>query len=221
MKTPHVVNARWTLLIALPLSLLLLAVRPLPLPAHPGHTHVEQAASAPTDMKLEDYQVGNYPIGGDFTLTNQHGRKTNLQDYRGKAVLLAFGYTHCADVCPATLALFKQVKLALGGDSAQVAAMFVTVDPKRDTPAVLKKFVGYFDPGFLGLTGSQGEVNALAERYMGKAQSHETGSAGGYVVDHTAFIYLIDPQGKVRYLFSPEVSRKVMVAGVHAVLGRS
>ena len=218
MNTPYAMKSRWTLPIALALSLLLGA---LPLLAHPGHTHVEQAASAPTDLKLEDYQVGNYPIGGDFTLTNQHGRKTNLRDYRGKAVLLAFGYTHCADVCPATLALFKQVKLALGGDSARVAAMFVTVDPKRDTPAVLKKFVGHFDAGFLGLTGSQGEVNALAERYMGKAQSHETGSAGGYAVDHTAFIYLIDPQGKVRYLFPLEVSRTVMVAGVHAVLGRS
>jgi protein SCO1/2 len=170
------------------------------------------------ERKLQDYEVGNYPIGGDFTLTNQDGGQSSLKDYRGKAVLLAFGYTHCPDVCPTTLALFKQVRQALGADGAKMQALFVSVDPKRDTPALLKKYVGYFDPGFVALTGKPTELEHIIERYMGKYRIRETGSAAGYFVDHTVFIYLIDPQGKVRYLFSPDVDRKLLVAGVRAVL---
>jgi protein SCO1/2 len=206
------------LLIAL---LLLLPLLALPLLAHPGQGHATKATKAATDLKLADYEVGNYPLGGDFTLTNQDGGKTSLQDFRGKAVLLAFGYTNCPDVCPATLALFKQVKLALGGDSARLAALFISVDPKRDTPPVLKRFVRQFDPSFKGLTGSQAEVNTLIERYMGKSVLHKSPAAVADEVDHTAFIYLLDPKGKVRYLFTVDAPREVLVAGVHTVLGRS
>lgn len=169
-------------------------------------------------MKLQDYEVGNYPIGGDFTLTNQDGGKTSLKDFRGKVVLLAFGYTHCPDVCPTTLAQFKQVHQALGKDGAKLQALFISVDPKRDTPAHLKQYVGYFDPTFVALTGKPAELKQTIERYMGKYRIRETNSAAGYFVDHTAFIYLIDPQGKVRYLFSPDVDRNVLLAGVQAVL---
>ena len=170
------------------------------------------------EMKLQDYEVGDYPMGGDFTLTNQDGGQSSLKDFRGKAVLLTFGYTHCPDVCPATLAQFKQVRQALGADGAKVQALFVSVDPRRDTPAHLKQYVGYFDPGFVALTGPPAELERIIGRYMGKFVIRETGSAAGYFVDHTAFIYLIDPQGKVRYLFSPEVDRKILLAGVRAVL---
>jgi protein SCO1 len=177
-----------------------------------------QAAPA---MKLQDYEVGNYPIGGDFTLTNQNGGSSSLKDYRGKAVLLTFGYTHCADICPATLGLLKQVKLGLGKDAAHMQAVFISVDPKRDTPAQLKRFVGGFDRSFAGLTGKAGDLDRLIERYMGKFQIHiERPGDEGHDVDHTAFIYLLDPQGKVRYLFTLDVPRDVIVAGVRTVLAR-
>jgi protein SCO1 len=174
-------------------------------------------AAAP-QMKLQDYEVGKYAIGGDFTLTNQDGGKSSLSDFRGKAVLLAFGYTHCPDVCPTTLALFKQVRAALGEQASRVQGVFISVDPKRDTPAHLKEYVGYFDPTFVALSGSEAELKRTADHYMAQFRTHESSSAGGYLVDHTAFIYLLDPQGKVRYLFSPDVERAILVQGVRTVL---
>ncbi|HKI99293.1 MAG TPA: SCO family protein [bacterium] len=169
-------------------------------------------------LKLDDYAVGNYPIGGDFTLTNQDGGHTSLKQFRGKAVLLTFGYTHCDDVCPATVALFKTVKHKLGPDGARMQAVFISVDPKRDTPAALKTWMAAFDPTFVGLTGSPQELKRTSDQYMSKFHVHEDSAGNSHDVDHLAFIYLIDPQGKVRYLFSPEVKRDLLVAGVKAVL---
>jgi protein SCO1/2 len=178
--------------------------------------------AAPTlaaQSKLEDYAVGDYPIGGDFTLTDHNGKRARLKDFRGKVVLLTFGYTHCPDVCPTTLAEFKQVKQALGKQGDRLQALFVSVDPGRDTPALLKQYVGHFDPTFVGLTGAKKELGQMTQGYLAKYRTHESGSAAGYLVDHTAFIYLIDMEGKVRFLFTPDAKREVLVAGVRALLG--
>jgi protein SCO1 len=178
------------------------------------------AAPASAQFALKDYEVGKYPIGGDFTLTNEDGGQTSLRQFRGKAVLMSFGYTHCPDVCPTTLALYKQVRAALAKPlQARLQVLFISVDPKRDTPAHLKQYIGYFDPHFLGLTGKEADLERIIHSYMGQFRIHESGGAEGYSVDHTAFIYLLDPQGKVRYLFSPDVPRDILVAGVKAVLG--
>jgi len=174
--------------------------------------------AAGAEMKLKDYAVGNYPIGGDFTLTNQDGGKSSLADFRGKVVLMSFGYTHCPDVCPTTLSEFKQIKRALGKDGAQLQPLFISVDPKRDTPALLKKYMAFFDPTFVGLTGSEEELEEVTENYMARFRTRESSSAAGYFVDHTTFMYLIDTQGKVRYLFTPDVSREIVVEGVKTVL---
>lgn len=174
---------------------------------------------ASAQRKLADYAVGDYPIGGDFTLTNHDGGQTSLAEFRGQAVLLAFGYTNCPDVCPTTLADFKRVKQALGGQGQRLQALFISVDPERDTPAHLKAYVGHFDPSFIGLTGSADALQATTQKYMAKYRLRDRGSAAGYQVDHTAFIYLIGPQGKVRYLFTPDANAELMAAGVRAVLG--
>ena len=204
------------------LSLLVALFLSLPAFAHPNHEKKESASLAPgSSLKLEDYEVGNYPIGGDFKLTNQDGGTTRLKDLRGKAVLLAFGYTHCPDVCPATLAKFKAVKAALGREGRHMAGVFISVDPQRDSPAVLKKWVRNFDSAFLGLTGSQDQVNTVIGNYMGKALVRKSAAATIDAVDHTAFIYLLDPTGKVRYLFTVDASNSVLAAGVKAVLARS
>ena len=174
--------------------------------------------TARAQMKLKDYAVGRYPIGGEFTLTNQDGGRTRLADFRGKAVLMSFGYTHCPDVCPTTLSEFKQIRQALGQDGAQLQALFISVDPKRDTPALLKQYIGYFDPTFVGLTGSEEELEEVSEKYMARFRTRESSSAVGYFVDHTTFMYLIDTQGKVRYLFTPDASRQIVIEGVKTVL---
>ena len=188
-------------IVVLALALLLCAVSP-----------------ALAQTKLEDFEVGNYPLGGDFHLTNQHGGRTRLKDLQGKVVLMAFGYTHCPDVCPTTLALFKMVKQGLGPQGQDLAAVFISVDPKRDTPALLKRYVGSFDPDFLGLTGNAQQLAAVTDQYMAKFRIRETNTPGAYAVDHTTLIYLIDGQGKVRYLFTRDVSRDVIVAGCRKLL---
>jgi protein SCO1/2 len=92
------------------------------------------------------------------------------------------------------------------------------VDPKRDSPALLKQYIGYFDPTFVGLTGSEEELEEVSEKYMARFRTRESSSAVGYFVDHTTFMYLIDTQGKVRYLFTPDASRQIVIEGVKTVL---
>jgi protein SCO1 len=176
------------------------------------------AQPAAAQSRLEDFAVGHYAIGGDFTLTNQDGHTAGLKAFRGKAVLLTFGYTHCPDVCPATMAQFKNVKRLLGAQGAHLQVVFISVDARRDTPAVLKRWVRNFDPSFAGFTGSTAALQHVSDQYMSKFRVHDEGGTDAEEVDHLAFIYLIDPAGKVRYMFSPEVKQDLLVAGVKAVL---
>jgi protein SCO1/2 len=177
-----------------------------------------QGPQASTERSLKDYEIGNYSFGGGFTLTNQDGKPTRLSDFKGKAVLLFFGYTHCPDVCPMTLAEFEKVKRALGSEASQLAVIFISLDPARDTPAVLKAFVGNFDAHFYGLTGDRATVDAVAGKYNASYRIRKVAGSSDYYVDHTAFAYLIGPDGKVRYLFPFDVRAELVVQGVREVL---
>jgi protein SCO1/2 len=135
----------------------------------------------------------------DFGLTDQNGQTFRLSDQRGRVVLLFFGYTQCPDVCPTTLATWKKVHEALGSDAEQVRFAFVTVDPERDTPERLGLHVSAFNPDFVGLTGSQTDLEAaydIFDVYFEKDES--SGSALGYLVSHTATMFVIDPEGQWR-----------------------
>jgi len=135
----------------------------------------------------------------DFALTDQNGRPFRLSDQRGQVVLLFFGYTQCPDVCPTTLATWKKVHEALGSDAGRVRFAFVTVDPERDTPERLGLHVNAFHPDFIGLTGSQEELQSvydIFDVYFEKDTS--SGSALGYLVSHTATMFVIDPEGQWR-----------------------
>lgn len=169
---------------------------------------------------LEDYEVGNYAMGGDFSLTSQDGRKSALKDWRGKVVVLFFGYTFCPDVCPTTMAEISRLMEKLGALAARVQPVFVTVDPERDTPARLKSYLGNFRGRFVGLTGSEREVTQVARQYQARFARRKVGSAAKYLIDHTAFTYMLDPQGKVRYLFPGEAGADVMAEGAKALLAR-
>jgi protein SCO1/2 len=135
----------------------------------------------------------------DFTLTDQHGQRFRLSDQRGKVVLLFFGYTQCPDVCPMTLATWKQIETALGPDAEKVRFAFVTVDPERDSPDRLALHLGAFSPNFVGLTGTPEELEAVYKAY-GVAHEKEMlpGSATDYTVAHTASMFVIDPDGRWR-----------------------
>lgn len=151
--------------------------------------------------------VGAAGVGGDFSLTDQHGQPFHLQQLRGKVVLLFFGYTSCPDICPTELAGMSKVLRLLKKDTAKVQGLFVSVDPERDRPQVLKEYVHYFDKSLIGLTGSASDIARVAAQYQVTYGKH-LDSDGGYSVDHTANLYVIDTNGKlhaiVPYGFPPE-----------------
>lgn len=142
-----------------------------------------------------------------FNLTNDLDQPVTAANYRGKIVMLYFGYTHCPDVCPLTLAHMHQVIQKLGADARDVQFLMVTVDPDRDTPAVLRQYVTTFDPRFVGLTGTQDQIAALAKRYRAfyKREVPKTPS-GNYEVDHSSAIYIFDREGHARLLAAPSDS---------------
>lgn len=132
----------------------------------------------------------------DFHLTDHNGKPRTLADYRGKVVALFFGYTHCPDVCPTTLADMAQTMQKLGKDAGRVQVLFVTIDPERDKPEMLAQYVPAFYPSFLGLHGdAQATAQAAKAFYIGYEKRP---AATGYTMDHTVGTFLIDPKGKVR-----------------------
>ncbi len=136
--------------------------------------------------------------GRDFALVDHRGQPRQLADFRGRAVVLSFGYTRCPDICPTTLAALAETMKLLGADADRVAVLFVTIDPERDTAEHLATFVPWFDARFLGLWGDKESIAATAREFHVFYQKQETDSAAGYAMDHTAGSYVFDPQGRLR-----------------------
>jgi len=133
-------------------------------------------------------------------LTDQRGQVFDLAAQRGRVVLLYFGYTFCPDVCPTSLADMTTARRALGTDGARVQVAFVTVDPQRDTPEVLSRYLGVFDKTYAGLNGSAVELKRVMDAYQVKATRQGPADSASYTMDHTAFIYVVDREGKLREL---------------------
>jgi len=163
---------------------------------------------------LEFYET----LGGDFSLTGKDGKKVNLNDYRGKVVLMTFGYTYCPDVCPTILSHLKILLRQLGDSASQVQVLFVTVDPERDNPDHLYEYVSYFHPSFVGLTGSEEEIAKVAKLYGAAYVKQEVESMSGYFFAHSDTIYLIDPEGRIRGLFNPRTPFQKLSEGVKQLL---
>jgi protein SCO1 len=134
-------------------------------------------------------------IGGPFKLVDQDGKPITDQDMKGEPLLVFFGYTHCPDVCPTTLFEISEVLRAMGPDAARVHALYITVDPERDTPAVMKDYLSSFDPNLRGATGDAQAVETVEKAYRVYAKKVSTGN-GDYSMDHTALVYLMDKQGR-------------------------
>jgi len=146
-------------------------------------------------------------VGGDFTLIDQDEKPFQLQQLRGKVVVLFFGYTFCPDICPTGLTHLSMLLDELGDDADKVKGVFITIDPERDRPRVLKQYLGYFDKNLIGLTGSQHDVDRVVEQFSVKVQK-QVFSDDHYTVDHSASLYVIDQTGRlstvVPYGFPPE-----------------
>jgi protein SCO1/2 len=139
-------------------------------------------------------------LGGPFTLTNQDGGTTSDRDFAGQYRLMYFGYGFCPDVCPTDLALLgrglQAFEAANPARGARVAPIFITIDPARDTPAVLKPFVAAFHPRLIGLTGTPAQIDTVANAFGVYARKIETGDAENYLMDHSAMVYLFGPDGR-------------------------
>lgn len=136
--------------------------------------------------------------GKDFALTDPSGATRRLADFKGKAVVLFFGYTQCPDVCPTTLSAMRDTLKLLGPDAQRVQVLFVTLDPARDTPQILGQYVPWFEPSFLGLWGDEKAVGAMAQDFKVFFAKQPGKEPGKYSIDHASSSYVFDPQGHLR-----------------------
>jgi protein SCO1 len=162
----------------------------------------------------EDARPG---FGGDFTLTNQDNQPFRLQDVRGRPVLLFFGYTSCPDMCPMTMSRIGGALSRLGTPASEVVTLFVSVDPKRDTPAVLKQYVGSFHTPVTALTGTDEEIGRVASAYHASYQIVPTNTAN-YLVNHTTAIFLIDRRGTLRQYYKFDEKPETLAAALQTLL---
>lgn len=182
------------------------------------------AALAGCDGKKQDFDkpqdLSGVDYGKDFHLTDFDGKPRSLSGFKGKAVVLFFGYTHCPDVCPTTLSDLAAALRQMGKDAGRVQVLFVTIDPERDTPQILKQYVPSFDPGFLGLYGNALETKKVADEFhvvYRKVQIED--SMKHYAMDHTAGCFVFDPSGRLRIRMEYGEKPAEMARDLESMLG--
>jgi protein SCO1/2 len=152
-------------------------------------------------------------------LTFSNGEPASLEAFEGKLVLMYFGYTNCPDICPITLASAARAREAMGSAGEGLQVLMVTVDPQRDTLELLDEYVGYFDPSFLGVGGSEEELDRVATLYGIYVKRGEGTPESGYTVDHTGSLMAIDPDGFMRVLYTHDVDSDALAADLEELLG--
>jgi protein SCO1/2 len=159
-------------------------------------------ACNPEGPRFQASDVTGAGFGHDFKLTDHNGKPRTLADFRGKAVVMFFGYTQCPDVCPTTLSDLAAALQKLGADASRVQVLFVTIDPERDTPELLSQYVPAFNPTFLGLYGDAAATAATAREFKVLYQKQPGSTPGSYSMDHSAGTFIFDPQGRLRLYVS-------------------
>jgi len=159
--------------------------------------------SGERDLEFKATDITGAEFGKQLALRDHNNQQVSLDTLRGKLVVLFFGYTHCPDICPTTLSDLAQALALLRPEEAErVQVLFVTVDPERDTPDILREYVPYFHPTFLGLYGTPAEVEAAAREFRVVFRRHETAGVSQYLVDHSSGSYVLDAAGRLR-LYQP------------------
>ena len=176
----------------------------------------EQQSAA--DM-MEDLMYGRGTVGGPFTLTDQNGQKRSDSEFRGKLMIVYFGYTFCADVCPADLMAITQSLDDLGAAAEGIQPVFITVDPERDTP-LLKDYVAAFHPSLVGLTGSPEEIRKVANSYRAYYRKMPGEQKGEYSIDHTGIIYLMGRDGEYLGFLPPQTSSEKLAEVLRKYLAK-
>jgi cytochrome oxidase Cu insertion factor (SCO1/SenC/PrrC family) len=158
-------------------------------------------------------------VGGPFTLTDQNGKRVTDQDFRGKYMLIFFGFTFCPDVCPSELQVMSAALDELGPVGEKIQPIFITIDPARDTPEAMKLYVSNFHPRLVGLTGSDADIAAVAKAYrVYYAKAKETENSPDYQMDHSTIIYLMGPDGKFVKHFTYNTDVKALAEGLRSVV---
>ena len=172
-------------------------------------------AEAPTFNSVD---VTGADWGRDFNLVATDGKPRRLADYQEKVVAMFCGYTHCPDVCPTTLTRLREAMKQLGADAKRVQVLFVTLDPERDTPELLAQYVPAFDPSFIGLTGTPEAIATTAKDFKVFYQKQPGSSPEGYTIDHSAGIFVFDPQGRLRLFMRDGEEAAKMAADIKVLL---
>lgn len=176
------------------------------------------ACKGESKPKFQGVDVTGAEYAKDIPLLDVNGRKRSLKDFSGKVVAVFFGYTQCPDVCPTTLQELVEVKQALGADGSKLQAVFVSLDPERDTPEVLKAYLGNFDESFVGLHGTPEEIAAVAKDFKIFFKKVPGKAAGTYTLDHSAGTYLYDTQGRLRVYQRYGAGPQVLTQDVKSLL---
>ncbi len=173
-----------------------------------------QPAAPPAPFKGID--ITGAPYGRDFRLPDAEGSIRSLAEFKGKVVLVFFGFAQCPEVCPTTLARAMEVRKLLGADGDKVQVVLITVDPERDTPQVLREYMKAYDPSFIALRGNAEELAATAKEF--KVFFQKVSTASSYTMDHTAVTYAFDPKGQLRLAFRHEQSAADVAADLRSLL---
>ncbi len=171
---------------------------------------------APVEFRNTDLTGATF--ARQFTLSDHNAQIRTLGDFKGKVVVIFFGYASCPDICPSTLSRLAAVMKALGSESEKVQVLFVTVDPDRDTAERLRDFVPWFHPSFLGLRGDAQETKSVSEEFRVFSARREVGSQLGYVLDHSSGAYVYDPAGRIRLYVKDTASVEEIVADIRLLL---
>ena len=179
---------------------------------------VEDTRRVDAARLMNDLMSGKAQVGGPFTLTDQHGKKRSLADFHGKFVLLYFGYTFCPDICPTDLAAMAQAIRTLGAEGDKLQPIFVTLDPERDTQDILRNYAAAFHPRFIALRGSEDEVRRVATDYKIYFEKVRPPGSSVYLIDHMAFVFLLDRDGRYVAFFPPGTTAERMAVMVREML---
>ncbi len=159
-------------------------------------------ACSPKNPQFNSVDITGADYAKDLKLTDHTGKARTMADFNGKVVALFFGFTHCPDVCPTTMADMTSVMTKLGDDAKKVQVLFVTLDPARDTPELLAQYVPGFHPSFLGMTGDEATIKKTTRDFKIYSQQVEGKTKGSYTIDHTAGMFVFDPSGRLRLFVS-------------------
>jgi len=175
-------------------------------------------AGCKSPPKFDGNDITGSPLGRDMAMEDSSGHLRTLADYRGKVLVVYFGYTHCPDVCPTAMAELATAMHMLGSDAKKVQIVMITVDPARDTGTVMQTYVHAFDPSFIGLTGSAAQLRKTARSFGAYYAKGPGPTPGNYSVNHSSTFYLLDQQGKARVLLPSTAPAKYVVHDIRQLL---